>query len=98
MTNILRNFPQNLLSSQCNCVIPLLRDESFFHACTFLFSTQPFESSLALASYSVEQLLADGEDTSLERVGALLLESFEEVFRVSASQAPLLEEAFLDED
>lgn len=47
---------------------------------------------------SVEQIVADGEDISLERVGALLLESFEEVFRVSASQAPLLEEAFLDED
>lgn len=53
--------------------------------------------SLALPK-SVEQLLADGEDLSLERVGALLLESFEEVFRVSASQAPLLEEAVSDED
>lgn len=40
----------------------------------------------------------EGENASLERVGALLLESFEEVFRVSASPAPLLGETFLNED
>lgn len=33
---------------------------------------------------SVEQLCQDGEDTSLERVGALLIESFEEVFGLEA--------------
>lgn len=32
----------------------------------------------------VEQLCQDGEDTSLERVGALLIESFEEVFGLEA--------------
>eukprot|EP00904_Undaria_pinnatifida_P007640 jgi/Undpi1/4005/HiC_scaffold_16.g07373.m1 len=47
---------------------------------------------------SLEQLCAEGEDIGLERVAALLLESFEEVFRVSATQPPRLEEAFLDED
>ncbi|CAM9373421.1 unnamed protein product [Pylaiella littoralis] len=41
---------------------------------------------------SLEHLCADGEDVSVERVGRLLLESFEEVFGVSASSSSGAEE------
>ena len=87
------DFSQRCRSQCCYCFC------CWFSAVQATFSALLIVNLPSFASaFAVEQLCAEGEDIGLERVAALLLESFEEVFRVSATQPPRLEEAFLDED